>query len=193
METHRCTHSTESSAPQERSGWRWSGPEVLLSQPWPQHSGVRQGLSIRGPPPATHVAPVTGDDWTAPPCLPPWGSGHRQHQCHLILLTSVCPSHLHLSVWPPKHSCPNSLMVCFELRFMKSPSVSAVSQPPRPIMCVCLCVSVPVQFKAWIGCETHKGQNPGPDTQLCDLVKNHPTFRILSFLSFKLVAKNHSQ
>ena len=60
-------------------------------------------------------------------------------------------------------------------------------------MRVCPCVFVPVRLKAWIGCETHQGQNPGPDIQLCDLVKNHPTFRILSFLSFKLVAKNHSQ
>ena len=63
VDTHRCTHSTESSAPQERSGWRCSGPEVLLSQPWALHSGVSQGVAMRGPPPAPHVAPVTGDDW----------------------------------------------------------------------------------------------------------------------------------
>ena len=63
VDTHQSTSSTESSAPQERSGWRCSGPEALLSWPWALPSGMRQGLGMRGPPPATHVAPVTGDDW----------------------------------------------------------------------------------------------------------------------------------
>ena len=74
-------------------------------------------------------------------------------------------------------------MLCFELRFMKCPSVSAVSQPPRPIMCVCPCVFAPVQLKAWIGCETHQGQNPGPETQLCDLVKITQLFSFLVSLA----------
>ena len=38
-------------------------PKALLSWPWALPSGVRQGLGVRGLPPATHVAPVTGDDW----------------------------------------------------------------------------------------------------------------------------------
>ena len=38
-------------------------PKALLSRPWALPSDVRQGLGMRGPPPATHVAPVTGDDW----------------------------------------------------------------------------------------------------------------------------------
>lgn len=49
--------------PQEGSGWRCSGPEPLLSWPWALPSGVSQGLSMRGPPPATHVGPVTDDGW----------------------------------------------------------------------------------------------------------------------------------
>ena len=57
------TRSTGSSAPQERSGWRCSGPKVLLSWPWALPSGVSQGLGMRGPPPASHAAPVTSDDW----------------------------------------------------------------------------------------------------------------------------------
>ena len=37
---------TGTHAAQERSGWRCSGPKVLLSQPWALPSGVRQGLGI---------------------------------------------------------------------------------------------------------------------------------------------------
>lgn len=58
--------------PQEGSGWRCSGPEPLLSWPWALPSGVSQGLGMRGPPPATHVYPVTADGWQllpAPPLL----------------------------------------------------------------------------------------------------------------------------
>ena len=43
------------------------------------------------------------DRWwlAAPPCLPPWGSGHPQHQCSLLLLTPSCPSHLPLGISLP--------------------------------------------------------------------------------------------
>ena len=78
------------SAPQERSGWRCSGPEVLLSQPWALHSGVSQGLGMRGPPPATHVAPVTGDDWQLLPA--------SLHGAQGIPSTSATSFSLHLSV-----------------------------------------------------------------------------------------------
>ena len=65
-------------------------PRALLSRPWALPSDVKQGLSVRGPPPATHVAPVTGDDWQLLPA--------SLHGAQGIPSTSATSFSLHVSV-----------------------------------------------------------------------------------------------
>ena len=95
-------HSTESSAPQERSGWRCSGPRALLSWPWALPSGVSQGLGMRGLPPATHMVPVTGADWQFSPASLYVAQGSRSWLGkHLPKMRAIVGGIRHQHSWNP--------------------------------------------------------------------------------------------
>ena len=129
VDTHRCTHSTESSAPQERSGWRCSAPGPfypglgLCPQMWNRAWAWEDRLL---PPTWLLWQVMTGSSSLPPsmglraspaPVLPPSPYG----------FLSLIPSS---GNWPPKPSCPSSLIVCLELRLMEPPRVSAYVPAP---------------------------------------------------------------